>query len=85
MAWCVELEKSAQKGLRSLPAAAQRRILHALNNLAADPHAQRNVKALVDRRGYRLRVGDYRVLYVLHASDRLISIERIGQRGDFYD
>lgn len=84
MAWRVELETSAQKSLRSLPAAAQRRILLALSELAADPHAARNVKALVARRGYRLRVGDYRVLYVLHPPDQLISVERVGQRGDFY-
>ena len=85
MTWKVELEKPAQKALRALPPGAQRRILLALANLAADPFAARGVKALVDRRGFRLRVGDYRVLYVLHPDEHVIGVERIGQRGDFYD
>ena len=85
MSWRVELERAAQKGLRNLPPDAQRRVLLALRDLAADPLSARNVKGLVDRRGFRLRVGDYRALYVLHPEDRVISVEKIGQRGDFYD
>ncbi len=85
MTWRVELERAAQKALRNLPPDAQRRLLMALRDLAADPLSARNVKALVDRRGFRLRVGDYRALYVLHPEDRVISVEKIGQRGDFYD
>jgi mRNA interferase RelE/StbE len=85
MTWRLELEKPAQKALRGLPPKDQRRILLALAELTVDPFTARNVKALVDRRGFRLRVGDYRVLYVLHAEVRVIGVERIGQRGDFYD
>lgn len=85
MTWRLKVERPAQKSLRALPDATRRRIVLALNELAADPYAARNVKALVDRRGFRLRVGEYRVAFTLHPDDRLVNVERIGSRSDFYD
>jgi mRNA interferase RelE/StbE len=41
--------------------------------LAADPHARNNnVKRLVGRAGFRLRVGDWRMIYELRAAELIV-------------
>jgi len=54
--------------------------------LALDPQApNNNVKALVGRPGYRLRVGDWRVIYDLDDGLRILAVERIAPRGGVYE
>jgi len=54
--------------------------------VAEDPLApNNNVKKLTGRPGYRLRVGDWRVVYDLQKSLRVLSVERIGPRGKVYE
>jgi len=53
--------------------------------LAADPMApNNNVKKLTNHTGYRLRVGDWRVVYTIHEQALLIAVVRIAPRGDVY-
>ena len=60
----VEFTETALKNLARYPKADQRRILERIDKLAADPTAMPNVKRLVDFDvAYRLRVGNYRVLF----------------------
>lgn len=60
--------------------------MNKIEELAADPHAGRNVKRLVDfdAAAYRLRVGDYRVLYDLVEARRLIDVIDILPRRQAY-
>ena len=85
MAWQVELDKSAAKQVRDLPGPMRERVLRALALLAENPRGAANVKALVGREGYRLRVGDYRVLYLLDDAAELVRITTVGHRGHIYD
>ncbi len=85
MTWTIELTRAAEKAVTALPPKARERVVLALSELAVDPFGARNVKALVDRRGYRLRIGDYRALYVVDAASRTVTVEAVGQRGRFYD
>jgi mRNA interferase RelE/StbE len=63
--------KSFAKALSRLPLNWQKRILGKIKAVAADPYASHNnVTKLQGRDGYRLRVGDWRVIYELH-DDRL--------------
>jgi mRNA interferase RelE/StbE len=82
----LEITKPALRVLRRLPANTARLIRGKLNQLAAAPTgALRNVKPLTGRPGFRLRVGDWRVVYELeHARRRLIVLD-IGPRGSVYD
>ncbi len=84
MSWRVEFDRSAAKALRNLPADVQTRLLKALAELASDPAAARSVKALVGREGFRLRVGDYRVLYVLEGDGGVIRVTDVGHRSSIY-
>ena len=42
------------------------------------------VSALQGRRGYRVRIGDYRVLYELDELSKTVTVTSIGHRGDVY-
>jgi mRNA interferase RelE/StbE len=56
-----------------------------VQEVAADPAKTRNVKKLKGRDGYRLRVGDWRVVYDIEAGKLVLIVIEIGPRGDIYD
>jgi len=77
--------KSADKALRKMPRDVARRIRERLDHIAADPYANRpNVTKLQNRPGYRLRVGDWRVIYEIGGGELIILVLRIGPRGGVY-
>ena len=78
----VKLRPSARKSLGKFPKAEQRRIATALELLADTPRPPK-AKKLSDIT-YRVRVGDYRIIYDIHDSELVILIIKIGQRKDVY-
>jgi mRNA interferase RelE/StbE len=78
-------QQSALKTLRKLPANLSRLIRDKIDRLAENPPAANpNVKLLEGRNGYRLRVGDWRVLYELLEDHLVIVVVKIKTRGDVY-
>ena len=77
--------KSFARALSRLPATWQKRIVVKIKEVAADPYARHNnVTKLQGRDGYRLRIGDWRVIYELH-DDRLeLWVLAVGARGGIY-
>lgn len=77
--------KSFAKSLSRLSANWQKRIVEKIKEIATDPYARHNnVTKLQGRDGYRLRVGDWRVIYELH-DDRLeLWVLEVGARGGIY-
>ena len=55
-----------------------------IRELALNPFAVPNVKILVGRPGYRLRTGDWRVIFEVAQNEQAISILKIAQRGGVY-
>jgi len=81
----VRLRPVAERDLGDLPKGVQRRILDALAALASDPRPPGSEDLHGDLRGVRrLRVGDYRVSYVVQDAHRLVRVGRIGHRSTFY-
>lgn len=79
----VDWTPKAAKQLRKLPLAAQVSIRDAVQEKL--PHFPKcsGVKALVNHEyGYRLRVGNYRVLFDFKGSIKLIRIEKVGNRDE---
>jgi mRNA interferase RelE/StbE len=60
------------------------RIRHRLGELARDPWQGRNVKKLTDHPGFRLRVGGYRVVYLVQKERLVVQVIRIALRGEVY-
>jgi mRNA interferase RelE/StbE len=82
--WRVDFDGPARAELLALDRPGQARILRGLDKLAADPRAAANVKALKGGDCYRLRVGDWRVIYSLHDDVLLVLVLRVGHRSDVY-
>ncbi len=83
MSYTVYLKRSAEKELEELPTKIHDRILTALLSLKDNPFP-RNAKKLHGREGIRIRVGDYRVLYIVDDADKKIEIISIADRKDVY-
>ena len=83
MSYRVELEKNAGKELAKLPREIQKRLLEVLEDLSKDPRPPGS-KKLIQQEGYRIRQGDYRILYVVDDKRSLIRVYRIGHRRKVY-
>jgi mRNA interferase RelE/StbE len=81
----IEYSKAARKALKAMPRNTSRLVMEKIEALAADPMApNNNVKKLTNHPGYRLRVGDWRVVYTIHEQALLIAVVRIAPRGEVY-
>jgi len=81
----VELTKAARKALIKLPRDEQQRIIAKLETLAENPrHDELDVKPMRGKRSWRLRVGQWRVIYDIHDDRRMVQVIRIGSRGEVY-
>jgi mRNA interferase RelE/StbE len=80
----LEIKASARKDLARLQPAIASRIVEAIEILADEPYpaGSRKLKGFDFR--YRIRVGDYRVIYEIRNSILTVYIIRIGHRKDIY-
>ena len=77
--------KQAERSLLKLPRNISKRIRAKLAIIAEDPYAQHNnVTKLKNQPGFRLRVGDWRVIYELQDGELIILVVKIAVRGTVY-
>jgi mRNA interferase RelE/StbE len=79
----VEFARSAQKELNKLPKQTSLRIAKAIDKLSIDPR-KGNVRPMVGTKSWRMRVGDYRVVYDIFDNRLTILIIRIRHRKEVY-
>ena len=86
MSYKVIFKDSARKELYRLPDKTIQRILTAIEGLADEPRPA-GVKKLKGKGEslWRIRVGDYRIVYLIEDSIKLIDIRKIGDRKEIYD
>jgi len=86
--YSIEFKRSAHKELKRLPRATQSKIVRALEHLRIDPFSDilpiRKMHGRPTEDRYRLRIGDYRVIYEVRKKKVVIYIVRIGHRKDVY-
>ena len=77
--------RSFDKTLAKLPVNWQKRIVAKIEDVAANPYApNNNLMKLQGSDGYRLRVGDWRVIYELHDDRLVMMVLELGTRGGIY-
>jgi mRNA interferase RelE/StbE len=79
----IRLHPDAARAFRRLHGPLRERISEAIDALAADPRPRGAVK-LAGRDDYRVRVGDYRIVYAVDDAERLVLVARIAHRRDVY-
>jgi mRNA interferase RelE/StbE len=83
MKWRVGVARTAEKELAKLSTENQLRVARAIRSLEDDP-VPATAKRLKGREEFRIRVGDYRVLYIVDHKSRFITISAIGHRREVY-
>ncbi len=80
----IELRRSAEQEARKIPTQYLARIIEAIRALAGNPFPHGYRKLQGSQHSYRIRVGDYRVIYEVDTNVKIISIEHIRHRQDAY-
>jgi mRNA interferase RelE/StbE len=83
MTYEVEFAKSAQKEMRKLTPATATRVAAAIGQLCHSPR-KGSVRPMVGSTSWRLRVGDYRVIYDIHDKKLVILVIKIKHRREVY-
>ena len=84
MAYSVKLKKSVEREIRKIPEKHIRRIIEALDTLGEEPRPKQSRKLKDTERTYRLRVGDYRIIYQIDDEYKEIIVFHIRHRKDVY-
>jgi mRNA interferase RelE/StbE len=82
--YAVRLDKPVQKVLDGLPRALYSRLMKAIVALADDPRPSGSLKMESAEALYRIRVGDWRIIYSIEDDVLVVVVVRIGQRKDVY-
>ncbi|MDQ3324674.1 MAG: type II toxin-antitoxin system RelE/ParE family toxin [Actinomycetota bacterium] len=80
----IELRPAAVRALRKLDPQTRHRIHGAIALLAQDPRPP-GARALRGRPGFRVRLGDYRIIYTVTDDVLLVVVVTLGHRRDIYD
>jgi mRNA interferase RelE/StbE len=78
----VEATAAAAKQLRALDPQVRRRLQHGIAKLAADPRPAGAKKLAGEDNAWRIRIGDYRVIYEIEDDELLVVIFRAAHRRD---
>ena len=80
----IKFKSSAAKEFKKLPSLIKRRIQEAVNQLTENPRPSGVVKLKGDDRLFRIRLGEYRIVYEIDDSAKLVRVTRVRHRKDVY-
>lgn len=83
MSYTLSLQRRAQKELSQLPPGAYEQVRDVIRALAHNPRPI-GCQKLTARAGWRIRVGDFRVIYEIDDKKETILVLHIGHRRDIY-
>ncbi len=81
--YTILLSRTAQKQLDKLPDAVAQPILDAIDQLSSNPRPV-GCKKLKGRNGFRIRKGNYRIIYDVYDKILTVEVVAIGSRKDIY-
>jgi len=76
-------KRRARRNVARLPESVYRRMIRAIDELAENPRP-RNSRKLRGKEGWRIRVGDYRVIYEIDDEAQEVLVLDVGHRRDVY-
>lgn len=82
--WVVQFLPSARKALDRLPEPIGARIRKAIDFLAANPRPVGCAKVAAMESTWRIRVGEYRIVYEVHDAKLIVLVVRVGHRCEVY-
>ena len=82
--YTVKIEKGVLKALNRLPRQINDRLIVAMRELAHTPRPRGCVKLEGSDSDYRVRVGDYRILYTVYDERLIVLVVDVGPRKDIY-
>lgn len=84
MTYQVEIAPAAKRQIKKLVNQTQELIIQRLQELAENPRPHGVLKMEGNENLYRVRVGDYRIIYQIQDRTLLIVVVKVGHRGDVY-
>lgn len=84
MAYSIEITPNAGRQLRKLPANVRNSLAVAVDSLADNPHPTGAAKITGVEHCWRIRVGDFRIVYQVRNKDLLVLVVRLGDRKEVY-
>lgn len=85
MTYKVILKPAAEKQFAKLPKGIQKRLFSAFLTLADNPRPYGHIKLQGNTDYYRVRVGDYRIVYTIADQELKILVLSLGHRRDIYN
>jgi mRNA interferase RelE/StbE len=82
--YSVIVRPGVEKDLRSLPASVARRVFKHMAALQNNPFPRGSLKLAGAEHLYRIRVGDYRIIYGVDQDNRQVSVYYVRHRRDVY-
>jgi len=83
MTYLVSILRRAQKEIEDLPTSDAARVRTAIAGLAENPRPPGCIK-LTGRDGWRIRIGDFRVIYEINDGHLFVTVVQVGNRRDIY-
>lgn len=80
----IEWKHSAKKELKRMPKATISKILTAVESLSENPFPRGIRKIIGTENIFRMRIGDYRIVYFVESNKLIIQIIKVGHRRDIY-
>jgi mRNA interferase RelE/StbE len=84
MSYALEILPSVEKAMRRLPAMTRRRIDRHIEQLSGNPRPPGSLKLTGHPNAYRIRVGDYRIVYTIDDPRRTVEVGIVAHRRDVY-
>ena len=84
MLYQIEFSRQADRQFRNLPSQIQQRLKSKIDSLATTPRPHGSEKLSGTDRLYRIRVGDYRIVYAVEDDRLLILVVKVGHRREIY-
>lgn len=79
----LRVKESAKRELRQIPRPDLRRIARRIEGLAVDPR-RAGCEKLAGDLGYRVRQGDYRIIYTIDDENHIVEVLKVGHRREVY-